>query len=289
MTDPEGSLARKLTQALQDGDLDTLVTTLHAGGHLTGRPAQHISNLRPVVTAAQRDFVSLLRPPADFHAWLQQVLLTNADGTPARPNTRISRVLTLRALYRALRQRQIITGDPLLDFPTEGSERRLDPIPDAGTLQALVNAARHDAALHAATLLLWHHALPVSTLLSLRWAAFDPDQRSLLRGDVISPLTPEAGAALQRLHHRAGFNPLFPDSFGQTAPARMFPYDTPDALRLRLLQVTREAKLPFIAPGQLKRAALRDHARSAAQLGYRTEAHFWKVVELARDLPTGDA
>lgn len=284
MVHPADDLARTLTNALHTGDLDTLVSTLHAQGRLQGRPAQLISNLRPIITAAQRDYVSLLRPPADFHAWLSGVLLTNADGTPAKPNTRTSRVLTLRALYRALRQLGIITGDPLLDFHAPPAERRSDPLPTRETIQTLIDAARPDPALHAALLLLWHHAVPISTLLRLRWDAFNPHERTLLRNDVVSPLTPAAATAVERLHHRAGYDPLFEDTLDMVAPRRMFPYDSPDALRLRILHVARDATLPFMPPGALRRAALRDHARSATHLGYLNTTHYDRVVQLAQTL-----
>ncbi|NTY02397.1 hypothetical protein [Deinococcus sp. JMULE3] len=284
MVHPADDQARVLTHALHTGDLDTLITTLHAQDRIRGRPAQLISNLRPIVTAAQRDYVSLLRPPPDFHAWLSETLLTNADGTPARPNTRTSRVIALRALYRALRGLGIITGDPLLDFHAPEVERRSDPLPTRETLETLVHAARTDPNLQAALLLLWHHALPITTLLRLTWAAFDPHARTLLRNNALSPLTPEAGAALQRLHHRAGYDPLFEDTLDQVAPRRMFPYDTQDALRLRILHVTRDAELPFIPPGLIRRAALRDHARSATHLGYISTSHYERVVALAQSV-----
>ncbi|GGL10881.1 hypothetical protein [Deinococcus radiotolerans] len=282
MVHPADEQARTLTHALHTGDLDTLVSTLHAQGILAGRPAQLISNLRPIVTAAQRDYVSLLRPPADFHAWLSEVLLINADGTPAKPNTRTSRVLTLRALYRALRHLGVIQGDPLLDFHSPAPERRTDPLPPRETLAALVHAARSDAALHAALLLLWHHAVPVASLLRIKWAAFNPQGRTLLRGDVVSPLTPEAATAVERLHHRAGYNPLFDGTLETVAALRIFPYDSQDALRLRILQVTRHAELPFIPPGALRRAALRDHAQSATHLGYLNRTHYDRVVQFAQ-------
>lgn len=284
MVHPADDLARSLTNALHTGDLDTLVTTLHAHGRLQGRPAQLISNLRPITTAAQRDYVSLLRPPADFHAWLSEVLLTNADGTPAKPNTRASRVLTLRALYRALRQLGIITGDPLLDFHAPPAERRSDPLPTRETLETLIRAARTDPALHAALLLLWQHAVPITTLLRLTWDAFNPHARTLLRNDVVSPLTPETATALERLHHRAGYDPLYEDTLDAVASKRMFPYDSQDALRLRILHVTRDAELPFIPPGTLRRAALRDHARSATHLGYLNATHYDRVVQFAQTI-----
>ncbi|WP_146160730.1 hypothetical protein [Deinococcus arcticus] len=57
-----------------------------------------------------------------------------------------------------------------------------------------------------------------------------------------------------------------------------------DALRLRVLQTCRDVDLDFIPPGLIKRCALRDHARSAAHLGYRLEGHYQKVVALAQGM-----
>ena len=104
----------------------------------------------------------------------------------------------------------------------------------------------------------------------------------------MSALTGEAATALERLHHRAGYDPLFPDTLEDVASRRMLPYDTVDALRLRVFQVTREAGAPFVPPGLIRRAALRDHAVSAAALGYRDEQHFNRLVALAQQV-TGQA
>ncbi|MBZ9714521.1 hypothetical protein [Deinococcus multiflagellatus] len=287
MKESTDELATKVLQALRSYQLDTLVATLHERGRLPGRPAQLISNLRPIFDAAERDLVSLLRPPADFHPWLHGVLLTNLDGTEAKVNTRVSRVTALRALYRALRKLGLLQLDPLFEFQLPAAEQRHDPqprqpLPTRATIETLLHQARTDPHLYAALLLLWHHALPLTTLLRLKWSAFHPDTRTLLRDDVVSALTGEAATALERLHHRAGYDPLFPETLEETAVKRIFPYDTVDALRLRVLQTCTDAGLKFIPPGQIKRCALRDHARSAAHLGYRTHEHYQKVVAMAQ-------
>lgn len=277
-------LALRVTQALGAYDLDVLVPLLHGRDLFLGRAAQQISNLRPIFRAAADDGINLLFPPEDFKVWLSVTLLLNADGTPARVNTRASRLTTLRGLYRTLRGLRLMQVDPLVDFVPPGHERREDALPSRAALEALLRGAKGDAALHAALLLLWQHAVPVETLLRLRWSAFDVTGRALLRGDMVSALTGEAATALERLHHRAGYDPLFPETLDAVSARRVFPYDTADALRLRVFQVTREAGVAFIPPGLIRRAALRDHAVSAAALGYRDERHFNRLVTLARQV-----
>ncbi|MBZ9752153.1 hypothetical protein GO986_12040 [Deinococcus sp. HMF7620] len=282
-------LARKVTQALHELELDTLISALHERDRLPGRAPQLISNLRPIFEAARRDHVSLLRPPADFQPWLQRVILTNIDGTEAKGNTRISRVTALRALYRALRKLELLHGDPLVDFQLPSVELRSDPLPPKAAIEKLLKAAKSDPNLFAALLLVWHHALPMTTLLRLKWSAFNPEKRTLLRDDVVTPLTAQAAAALERLLHQAGYDPLYPETLAGTQSKRMFPYDTLDALRLRVLQTCTKANLKFIPPGLIKKCALRDHARSAAHLGYRVNKHYKKVIALAQGISVNDA
>jgi integrase len=284
MTHPHDQLAQQVTQALRDADPDTLITTLHHADLLQGTPAQHISNLKPILHAAHRDHLSLLRPPPDFHPWLHTILATNLDGSSAKPNTRNARISTLRALYKAFRRLALLTGDPLIDFQTATAERADDPLPTRDDLDRLLKAAHKDPALHAAILLLWHHALPASILLRLKWSAFTPDEGTLLRGDLITPLTPQTEAALTRLHQRAGYDPLYPDTHGRTEDLRMFPYDTQDALRLRLRQVTRDQGLPFIPPGMIRRAALRDHPGTPQTLGYTRDKDYRKALRHAQSI-----
>ena len=284
MTHPHDRLAQQVTTALRNADPDTLITTLHHHHLIAGTPAQHISNIRPILAAAHRDHLSLLRPPADFHSWLHGILASNIDGTPARPNTRNSRVSTLRALYKALRRLGLLTGDPLVDFQNAAAERADDPLPTTQDLERLLKASHKDPALHAAILLLWHHALPIAVLLRLKWSAFTPEDGTLLRGDLITPLTPQTEAALTRLHQRAGYDPLYTDTHGRTEHLRMFPYDTQDALRLRLRQVTRDADLPFTPPGLIRRAALRDHPGTPETLGYTRDKDYRKALRHAQAL-----
>ncbi|MCD0164724.1 hypothetical protein [Deinococcus sp. 12RED42] len=288
MTHPHDHLAQKITHALQDHDADILIATLHDAHLIRGSRAQLTSNLRPILTAALRDHINLLHPPPDFHSWLTRIVATNIKGTPSRPNTRNSRVIALRTLYRALRQLNLITGDPLLDYVSLPAERRDDPLPTAADLDRLLHAARQDPALHAALLLLWHHALQLSDLLRLRWPAYTPTDGTLLRGELITHLTPQAEAALTRLHHRAGHHPLYPDTHGSTDHLRIFPYDTPDALRLRLRQVTRDLNLPFTPPGLIRRCALRDHPSTAHQLGYTRDKDYQKALKHAQQIAARD-
>lgn len=280
---PTDQHAQHITHHLNTYDLDPLITTLHHLGLITNT-TQHLSNLKPIFTAAQRDHINLLHPPPDYHPWLSRTLTTNADGTPAKPNTQNSRATSLRTLYRALRKLHLITGNPLLDFTTHPTQRRTDPLPSRTHLETLIHASRQDAALHAALLLLWHHAVPMATLIRQTWAAYNPHTARLLRGNVTTTLTPTAAAALDTLHHTAGYDPLYPDTQGTVAPKRMFPYDTPDALRLRILQVSDAAGLPFYPPGLIRKAALRDHPTSPEALGYLNQREYDIALKHAQSL-----
>ncbi|GGS12374.1 hypothetical protein [Deinococcus sedimenti] len=76
----------------------------------------------------------------------------------------------------------------------------------------------------------------------------------------------------------------YPDTHDRTQNLRMFPYDTPDALRLRIRQVTRDHDLPFIPPGIIRRAALRDHPGTPEILGYTRDKDYREALNHARKI-----
>lgn len=272
------AVALALTQAMSAYDVDQVVRTLaqHGGAAAT---KQRRANLVRVFRAAQADHLNLLRPPDDFHPWLRRVLDTNENGTPARPNSIVSRLSVLRTLYRNLRAQGLLHGDPLLDFQSPGGEAGRTTIPSRENIDRLIEAARsNDAALFAALLLLTRHALQVTELLTLSWSAYRPETGTLLRHRTAARLDDACVLALDVLLARQG-GPLHLDA----APnRRIFPYDTQDALRLRIFQTCGRAGLPFLAPAGLRRSALRDHALSASDAGYSSPLAFERAVGLAR-------
>ena len=54
--------------------------------------------------------------------------------------------------------------------------------------------------------------------------------------------------------------------------------------RLRLRQVTRDQGLPFIPPGMIRRAALRDHPGTPQTLGYTRDKDYRKALRHAQAL-----
>lgn len=274
-------LALKLTRALTDLDLDALVATLQAGGNLTRPPAQTRANLKPILEQARTDHINLLRPPADFHAWLRTPLLSNARGGVASNNTIIARTSTLRGLYTTLRRAGLISTDPLTDFQTPPAEHARDALPHRDDLtRLLLNAT--EPALHAALTLMYRHALQVTEVLSLRWGMYDHARGRLLRRRTVSTLDPLSIQALEPLLASAG-GPMHAHD-----DAHVFPYRTQDDLRLAIFRVCQGANLPFIGPSQIRRASLRDFPLAQTDAGYADPRSFELAQTLARSLGTRD-
>ncbi|MGM9322997.1 hypothetical protein [Deinococcus aquaticus] len=274
-------LALKLTRALTTHDLDTLVATLQAGGHLTRPVPQARANLKPILEHAAQDHVNLLHPPADFHAWLRTPLLSNARGGVASNNTIIARTSTLRGLYTTLRREGLITVDPLTDFQTPPAEHARDALPHRDDLtRLLLNAT--DPHLHAALTLMYRHALQVTEILSLRWGMYDHPRARLLRRRTASTLGTESTRALEPLLAAQG-GPLHVQD-----DAHVFPYRTQDDLRLAIFRVCQNANLPFIGPAQIRRASLRDFPLTQTEAGFADPRSFELAQQLARTLGVQD-
>ncbi|MBZ9751708.1 hypothetical protein K7W42_12630 [Deinococcus sp. HMF7604] len=100
----------------------------------------------------------------------------------------------------------------------------------------------------------------IPILLRLNWSAFAPCPLTLLRGDGVSGLSSDA-TALERRHRKAGDKPLSSETRKEIEVKRLIPHAT--------------------------EGALRDHARTAAHLGYRLVGHSEKVVTLAQAVVEG--
>ena len=267
--------AIKLTRALNDHDLDALLPLIAADMRW---PAQQLrSNLRLIFAAAQRDGVGLLRPPDDFQAWLQAPLRETVRGPgTAKINTVTARLSTLSQLYNVLMDEGLVLRHPLRGLERPATQRTPDTLPARGDIVRLLVHAEDDPALHAALTLIYHHAVQVAELVSLRWPAFLHEDGTLLRRRTLTRLDEASYRALDRLLAVAG-GPL------AQPQGRIFPYDNNDALRTRIFQVSRAAGVTFINPARLRKAALRDFVLTPAQAGFIGEQTF----ELARALAQG--
>ncbi|KQR15452.1 hypothetical protein [Deinococcus sp. Leaf326] len=267
--------ALKLTRALQDHDLDTLLPLLE--DVLRWPRKQLYSNLRPIFAAAQQDGVNLLRPPDDFQAWLQVPLRQTVRGPgTAKSNTIAARLSTLSRLYNTLMDEGLILRHPLRGLERPPPLLTPDPLPTQEDVVRLLRHAEDDPALHAALTLIYHHAVQVPELLALRWPAFLHEDGTLLRRRTVTRLDEASSRALDRLLTSAG-GPL------SDPQGRIFPYTHNDDLRARIFQVSRAAGVPFFNPAQLRKAALRDFVFTPDQAGSLGE----QTLELVRALAEG--
>lgn len=279
MTATPDPVALTLTQALKSYDLDTLLNTLAQQGGARATK-QRRANLVRVFRAAESEHVSLLVPPDDFHPWLRRTLTTNENGTPAKPNSVVSRLSALRTVYRDLRVQGLIHTDPLLDYAAPSGETGKTPLPTRSDIEALIAEARvqKDSALTAALLLLTHHAVQVTEILTARWSAYQPDSGTLLRHRTATRLDDPTLRALDAMLAQQG-GPMQLETF---SGRRIFPYDSQDALRLRIFQSCQRAGLAFLPPSGLRRSALRDYPLQAADAGFSNPLAFERAVTLAR-------
>lgn len=279
MTGTPDSVALTLAQALKTYDLDTLLNTLAQQGGARATK-QRRANLVRVFRAAEAEHVSLLVPPDDFHPWLRRTLSTNENGTPAKPNSVVSRLSALRTVYRDLRAQGLLHTDPLLDYTAPSGETGKTPLPARADIEALIAEARtqKDDALTAALLLLTHHAVQVTEILTARWSAYQPDSGTLLRHRTAMRLDDPTLKALDVMLARQG-GPMQLETF---SGRRIFPYDSQDALRLRIFQSCQRAGLAFLPPSGLRRSALRDYPLQAADAGFSNPLAFERAVTLAR-------
>lgn len=270
------SYGLKLTRALQNYDLDELIGAVK--DHLAWPSKQLYANLRPIFSAAERDQINLLHPPSDFQAWLQLPLReTNRGPMTAKSNTINARTATLAGLYNHLMDEGLILTHPLRGFERAPIIRTPDPLPPAADIQTLLAQAHSDHALHAALTLIYHHGVQVTEILSLKWPAFQYDDGTLLRKKTVTTLDQDSYRALDRLLAEAG-GPLAEPQH------RIFPYDSQDALRLRIFQTCRAAHLPFINPVRLRKAALRDFVQTPNQAGFLSDQAFDLAKRLANTL-----
>lgn len=273
--------ALKLTRALQHYDLDVLIGTVKE--HLKWPAKQLHANLRPIFAAAERDQINLLHPPSDFQDWLQTPLReTNRGPMTAKPNTINARTATLAGLYNHLIDEGLLLVHPLRGLERTPITRTSDPLPSPEEIAKLLKEAHADAALHAALTLIYHHALQVTEVLSLRWPAFQYDDGTLLRRKTVTRLDQTSYRALDRLLAGVGGPLALPQG-------RIFPYDSQDALRLRIFQTCRAAGLAFINPLRLRKAALRDFVQTPDQAGFLSVQAFEIAQQLAKDLQAGDS
>ncbi|MFC5846776.1 hypothetical protein [Deinococcus petrolearius] len=274
--------ALKLTRALHDHDLDQLLPLL--GDDLRWPRKQLYSNLRLIFAAARRDGVNLLRPPDDFQAWLQVPLRETVRGPgTAKVNTITARLSTLSQLYNVLMDEGLVLRHPLRGLERPAAQRTPDTLPARADIVRLLVHAEDDPALHAALTLTYHHAMQVAELIALRWPAFSHADGTLLRRRTLTRLDEASYRALDRLLAAAG-GPL------AQPQGRVFPYDSNDALRTRIFQVSRAAGIGFINPARLRKAALRDFVLTPEQAGFIGEQTFELARALARGLaPDTDA
>ncbi|KQR22719.1 tyrosine recombinase XerC [Deinococcus sp. Leaf326] len=273
--------ALKLTRALQDYDLDTLLPLLEAD--LRWPRKQLHSNLRLIFAAAQQSGVNLLRPPDDFQAWLQAPLRETVRGPgTAKINTITARLSTLSQLYNVLMDEGLVLRHPLRGLERPATQRTPDTLPAREDIVRLLVHAEDDPALHAALTLMYHHAVQVAELIALRWPAFLHADGTLLRRRTVTRLDEASYRALDRLMAAAG-GPL------AEPQGRVFPYDNNDALRTRIFQVSRAAGISFINPARLRKAALRDFVLTPDQAGFIGAQTFELARALAQGLsPEGD-
>lgn len=275
----ESEYALKLTRALRDYDLDGLIGLIKP--QMAWPPKQLHANLRPIFNAASSDQINLLHPPADFQTWLQTPLRQTVRGPmTAKPNTINARTATLSALYNHLIDEGLLLTHPLRGLERTPVIRTPDPLPSPEEIARLLAEAQADPALFAALTLIYHHGLQVTEILSLQWPAFHYDDGTLLRKKTATRLDQASYAALDRLLAGVG-GPLAQPQH------RIFPYDTQDALRLRIFQTCRQAGLAFIHPVRLRKAALRDFVLSPDQAGFLSAQAFELAEKLARELESG--
>ena len=272
----ESEQALRLARALKTYDLDGLIGLVKE--HMAWPAKQLHANLKPIFSAAEQEQINLLHTPADFQQWLQTPLReTNRGPLTAKPNTVNARTATLSALYNHLMDEGLTLTHPLRGLERTPIIRTPDPLPSPAEIAQLLATAKADPALYAALTLIYHHGVQVTEILSLRWPAFQYDDGTLLRKKTVTRLDSASYQALDRLLATVG-GPL------AEPQGRIFPYDNQDALRLRIFQTCREAKLAFINPMRLRKAALRDFMQTPDQAGFLSPQAFELATKLANAL-----
>lgn len=269
MTHPTDERALKLTQAFGTYNLEQIVGMTR--GELHRPVAQLRANLRPVFEAAQAEGLDLLRPPADFHGWLQTPLRVTQTGGVARANTIRARYATLKQLYDVLITLELLGSNPAHGCPVPPSEHSQAPLPGAGDIQRLLAEAQaRDQELFAALTLIYRQAFQLTELLALRWSAVDFSRAQLMRARTVTTLHPASLSALTPLLSQAG-GPLHAPERGQ----RIFAFKNADDLRLQLWKTSQAANLsPTTGPRELRLASLRDFPQAPPGAGFSNpQAH----------------
>lgn len=272
--------AGTLTRAFQHFELDRIIPMLW-GSLPVRRRVQLTTNLQTIFTHAEQDGVNLLHPAADFHTWLRTPLTDTLRGPgTARPNTINTRYYSLKQLYDHLIREGLLTTNPTAGYALPPIERAVTPLPSPEDVHVLLTyLERHDPLLHAATTLIYHHALQYTELEALKWNAFDFSRGLLLRPRTETKLSKEALHALQPLLKQAG-GPLHT----QDSPKAIFPFENRDAFRLPLWRACKVAGIGNISPRELRLCSLRDHAHTPSDVGFVNAESYRRAIKHAEDL-----
>ncbi|MDV6375587.1 hypothetical protein [Deinococcus arenicola] len=279
MTHPTDERALKLTQAFRAYHLEQIVGMLR--GELHRPVAQLQANLRPVFDAAQLAGLDLLRPPPDFHDWLQTPLRVTQTGGVARANTIRARYATLKQLYDVLIGLELLGSNPAHGCPMPPPEHSQAPLPGVGDIQRLLAEAQAtDDQLFAALTLIYRQAFQLTELLALRWSAVDFSRAQLMRARTITALHPASLSALTPLLSQAG-GPLHAPQRGQ----HVFAFKNADDLRLHLWKTCQAVNLsPAAGPRELRLASLRDFPQAPPGSGFSNPQAYERALRHAAAL-----
>ncbi|WP_029476649.1 hypothetical protein [Deinococcus frigens] len=276
---PDDERAMKLVQAFRILNLEQVIGMLREELH---RPvAQLRANLRPVFEAAQLQDLDLLRPPADFHAWLQTPFRVTQTGGVARANTIRARYATLKQLYDVVIELGLISDNPAHGCPMPPPEHSQAPLPGVAEIERLLaEAGARDEELFAALTLIYQQAFQLTELLALRWSALDFSRAELMRARTVTALRPESLRALGPLLARAG-GPLHAPVKGQ----RVFAFKNADDLRLQLWKTCQAVNLsPAAGPRELRLASLRDYPQAPPGSGFSNPQAYGRALRHATAL-----
>lgn len=273
MTKVDDELAMKMIRAMNEHDLDTLVSLMP---WIPRRREQACSLLRPVFAAAREQCVSLVHPPEHFHAWILEVVNINTRGGKAAQTTANTRLSYLNVIYTQLMDLDLLLVNPLRGLKRYEHTRQDDPaLPSPQEIQRLLFHAAADPHLNAALLLIYHHAFFGSELRELTWGHYLPQEGKLIRRFNVTPLSQEAAYALERLRVVAGG--VFADP-----SERIFPYHDDEAhLRQVLLALCQQANLPYPGLRELRRSSLRDFVHGVDTAGFATRQQLDRAIKLA--------
>lgn len=274
VTHTDDDLALRLVRAMNDLDLEALVTLMPWG---MKRREQARTLLRPVFAAAREQRLSLLHPPEQFHAWILDAVNVNIRGGTATQTTANTRLSYLNVIYTQLMDLGLLVVNPLRGLKRYEHTRQDDPaLPGMQDIQRLLFHAAADPHLNAALLLIYHHAFFGSELRELTWGHYLPQEGKLIRRFNVTPLSQEAAYALERLRVVAGG--VFADP-----SERIFPYHDDEAhLRQVLLALCQQANLPYPGLRELRRSSLRDFVHGVDTAGFATRQQLDRAIKLAQ-------